>query len=366
MPIRTWLKGSASALYVAFHALLRNTPDRCRKDEEMESKHILVVGAGSAGKRHAGNLISLGCRISFVDPRADRLTEVQEKMGIQGIYTSLEDAWRMDGRIDGVAITSPPAFHVEQSIAALEKSIPVLLEKPVCPDEAGAQKLAKVQRDSGVPLLLTYTWRWWAPLRRVKELLERRAVGQIRHVKFVMSAHLADWHPWENYWDFFMASKTLGGGALLDESHWIDLMLWFFGKPERVIASIGKISELKIETDDNVDMLVFYKDGMRVTLHLDLYGRPHEKYIRFVGEQGTISWTVDPNRIRIGREMTETWETQDFECERNDMFLDADREFLNVLNGGSVQTCTIEDGLKVLSVIEAARESSASGCAVVL
>jgi len=301
-----------------------------------------------------------------MDPRADRLQGVKEKMDIKGAYTSLEDSLNTDERIDGVAVASPPAYHVEQSIAALKRGIPVLLEKPVCPDEAGAQKLAKVTRELGVPLLLTYTWRWWAPLRKVKELLERKAIGQVRHVKFVMSAHLADWHPWENYWDFFMASKALGGGALLDESHWIDLMLWFFGKPERLIASIGKISDLKIETDDNVDMLVFYKDGLRVTLHLDLYGRPHEKYIRFVGEEGTIYWTVDPNRLKIGRDMAEVWETQEFDCERNDMFLAADREFLAVLNGGKVNTCTVEDGMKVLSLIEAARKSSESGRVVEL
>jgi predicted dehydrogenase len=41
-----------------------------------------------------------------------------------------------------------------------------------------------------------------------------------------MSAHLADWHPWERYQDFFMAQAALGGGALLDESHFLDLMLW--------------------------------------------------------------------------------------------------------------------------------------------
>ena len=58
---------------------------------------------------------------------------------------------------------------------------------------------------------------------------EANAVGGLRHARFVMSAHLADWHPWERYQDFFMASRDQGGGALLDESHFIDLMLWFFG-----------------------------------------------------------------------------------------------------------------------------------------
>ena len=75
-----------------------------------------------------------------------------------------------------------------------------------------------------------------------------------------MSAHLADWHPWEQYQDFFMAKKNLGGGALLDESHWIDLMVWFFGLPQSIIGKVEKISDLDIETDDNVDFLSLYPD----------------------------------------------------------------------------------------------------------
>jgi predicted dehydrogenase len=103
-----------------------------------------------------------------------------------------------------------------------------------------------------VPLLLGYTWRWWPSLLKVKDLVAQQAVGQLRHVKFTMAAHLADWHPWERYQDFFMASEALGGGALLDESHWLDLMLWFFGMPQKLFAKVEKISDLEIETDDQL------------------------------------------------------------------------------------------------------------------
>lgn len=327
----------------------------------MSQKHILVLGTGSAGQRHAKNLASLGCRISCMDPRADRLMEIRPEIDLVGVYTSMEDAFNSTEKIDGVAVTSPPVFHVEQSMAALERGLPVLMEKPVSADETSARRLEDMVRSSGIPLLLGYTYRWWPPLKNVKELLEQQAIGKLRHVKFVMSAHLADWHPWENYWDFFMASKALGGGALLDESHWIDLMFWFLGKPDQLMAKIDKISDLKIDTDDNVDMLVIYKDGLNVTMHLDLYGRPHEKYIRFVGEEGTLLWTVDPNRVAIGKEMTDTWESHEYQCERNDMFLGVDREFLEVLDGAAVKTCTIQDGVKVLKLIEAARQSNIKG-----
>ncbi|MGD8706751.1 MAG: Gfo/Idh/MocA family oxidoreductase, partial [Syntrophobacterales bacterium] len=196
----------------------------------------------------------------------------------------------------------------------------------------------------------------WPPLLKVKDLVAQQAVGQLRHVKFTMAAHLADWHPWERYQDFFMASETLGGGALLDESHWLDLMLWFFGMPEKLFAKIEKISDLEIETDDNVDILVRYPNDMRVSLHLDLYARPHEKTIQFVGENGTLIW--EPNRIKIGKGMDPDWEIEDFNYDRNDMFVAVAKEFLHVLSGGPVQTCTIDDGAQVLNLIEAARMSS--------
>jgi predicted dehydrogenase len=234
--------------------------------------------------------------------------------------------------------------------------VPVLLEKPVSPDLTSALKLQSAVKDTAVPLLLGYTWRWWPPLLKVKTLVDQQAVGQLRHVKFTMAAHLADWHPWERYQDFFMASKTLGGGAILDESHWLDLMLWFFGMPEKLFAKVEKVSDLEIDSDDNVDMLVFYDSGMRVSLHLDLYARPHEKSIQFAGENGTLIW--QPNSIKIGKEMDPNWEIEEFDYDRNDMFVGVAEEFLNILSGGSVQTCTLEDGVRVLKLIEAARQSS--------
>lgn len=327
----------------------------------MNKKHILILGSGSAGQRHAKNLASLGCHISAMDPRSDRLEDIAKAVEIRGAYQTLEEALQGSGKIDGFAVTSPPAFHVEQSITALERGIPVFLEKPVSPDESSARKLQEIVKRTGTPLLLGYTYRWWPPLKKVWDLLKSHMVGKLRHVTFVMSAHLADWHPWENYWDFFMASKDLGGGALLDESHWIDLMFWFLGKPDRLIARIDKISDLKIDSDDNVDMVIIYRDGPHVTMHLDLYGRPHQKYIRFVGEEGTILWTIDPNRVSVGEDMAEVWKAYDYDCERNDMFMGVDQEFIEILQGAPVKTCGIKNGVEVLRFIETARKSHSTG-----
>jgi predicted dehydrogenase len=321
------------------------------------SKHLLIVGSGSVGKRHARNLAALGCRISCMDPRPDRRAELVAETPCVGSFATLEDALAA-GRLDGVVIGSPPAVHVVQTTAALAAGLPVLLEKPVSPDLVTTRALRDAAASSAVPVLLGYTWRWWPPLARVRELLAKDVIGNVRHVQFQMSAHLADWHPWERYQDFFMASKALGGGALLDESHWSDLALWLFGQPDYVFARVEKLSDLQIDTDDNVDMLWRYDGarGPRIGLHLDIFGRPHEKFIRFSGERGTLLWTPDPNRIRWGKGMA-GWEfAEEFGCERNEMFVAVAREFLDVL-AGARPSCTLDDGVNVMQVVEAARRS---------
>ena len=325
----------------------------------MTRKHILIVGTGSVGKRHAQNLNCLGCLISCVDPREDRLEEARNQTPIKETYTSFSESLEKEKKLSGVVIASPTSFHVEQAIVALEKGLPVLLEKPLSTNFEKGEQLRKVVEKTGGSLLLGYTWRWWPPLVKVKQLMSEGIVGKVYHVKFVMSAHLADWHPWENYQEFFMASKELGGGALLEESHWLDLMVWFFGMPEKLFARVDKISSLEIETDDNVDMLVFYKNDMIVSLHLDLYGRPHEKSITFSGEDGTLIW--NENQISIGKKLEPQWATETFKFERNDMFMNVGKEYLDVLDGKPVRTCTLDDGIKVLSLIEAVRKSSLEG-----
>jgi predicted dehydrogenase len=330
-----------------------------------DRKHILIVGSGSVGKRHAENLYGMGCKISCCDPRSDRLDELEAAVGDSvKTYADITSALD-DDRYDGAVICSPTSFHPEQGVQALRAGIPVLMEKPLAISLDKAKILEAEVKKSETPLLMGYTWRWWPPLHRVRALLSEGLLGRLLYVQFYMSAHLADWHPWERYQDFFMAKQALGGGALLDESHWIDLMVWFFGMPAEVTGNVEKISSLEIETDDNVDFIASYQNNLRVYVHLDLYGRPHERFIRFVGEKGTLFWSSEPNEINISMgQSTGEANVENFSCERNDMFKGVADEFLSVIDGGVIKTCSLEDGLNAMHVIEAIRNSSASGLRV--
>ncbi len=322
----------------------------------MSEKHLIILGAGSVGKRHLINFSRLECKVSAMDPRPDRLSEASESAPIAKSFCNLNDAFAETSSFSGVVICSPPKFHIEQSVAALKLGLPVFLEKPLSPDLKSASLLLATDAQTEAPLLLGYTYRWWPPLNDLKKMLERGVIGRVLSVRCVMSAHLADWHPWERYQDFFMSSKALGGGALLDESHFIDLMLWLFGMPTTVFADVQKLSSLEIETDDNVDAIMFYADGLRIYMHLDLYGRPHEKFISITGEEGTLNWSFEPNRLRLSH--NQEWTDTEYDYERNDMFINAEKEFLRIIEKRQEPSCTVSYGYDVLRVIEAMRQSS--------
>ena len=97
----------------------------------MNTLHILVIGAGSAGQRHARNLRSLGCRISACDPREDRLSEIAMEDPRAGKYTALPQALSA-AEYDGFVIASPPLYHVSQALQVLACQRKwVLCEKPL-------------------------------------------------------------------------------------------------------------------------------------------------------------------------------------------------------------------------------------------
>jgi predicted dehydrogenase len=332
----------------------------------MAKDHILIVGAGSVGRRHARNFHSLQCDVSCADPRRDRLEQVALEVPIRNAFADLETAMQETPEFTGAVICSPPRFHIEQSLKVMESGLPVFVEKPLSIDLRTCRQLERRLTDGGV-VLLGYSYRWWEPVRRLKSLLDQGTIGKPLHAKFVMSAHLADWHPWEPYQDFFMASKELGGGALLDESHFVDLMLWFFGAPARLFARVEKLSNLDISTDDFVTLSAAYSNGLRVSLQLDLFGRPHEKQITVVGETGTLRCIFGPNEVQIGREPEPKWIVESFAIERNDMFMAEAKDFLQLMQGKVAHIpCTVSDGCRVLEIVEACRRSQQTGSEVIL
>ena len=325
----------------------------------MAKKHILVVGAGSIGKRHAKNLVKLGCEVSLVDPRSDRLHELDNEVHILWRYPSMAHV----GEVDGVVIATPPAFHLEQCLIANEWGTSILCEKGLTLEYDEAQIIGEKIK---VPFLMGYTWRWWPTLNELFDVHVKK-IAPLRRVEMRMCAHLHDWHPGEPLKDFYIATR----GGIGNENHWIDVMLHRFGFPYTYNLIEEKISDLDITENDFMNITAGYNKysdydygdgGFFVDITLDLIQRPHQRTITLIGENGTIWWTPNQtissndegDQFRSGRMSTHFENISTSNFDRNHMFMEMMKHWLKVIDGEK-PLCTLQDGIDVVEFIHNGR-----------
>ena len=362
---------------------------------------FLIVGAGSIGKRHLSNLVACGGRAYVVvDPRQDRLTEAVERAQTvwQGLersqrqqplqmqtVTSLDEACGSGIQFEAAVIATPPAGHREQMLKLVEAGVPVLCEKPLATDADEWNDLQRLgaQIDQAGPVsMVAYNYRFHAQLQQVRRMLAEGAVGRVLSVRGTFSEHLREWHPWEGL-NFYMSSRAEGGGALLDESHLIDLCRWLFGEIVEVTGHNATVSSLKEEpgfsTDDLAELLVRFESGAVGSLHMDLFGRHHQKRLEVIGEEGALFWRFDNTdlesngielwkgrRVRLGPDCTRRLPEQivppDWSI-RNQMYQEEMRYFLDSVSAGRHLRDDVpdfRDGLRTMAVVRAARRAAAS------
>lgn len=319
---------------------------------------IIVVGCGSIGKRHLGNLKALGVEnLVAVDTRKDRLQEVTERIGSE-ILCSDNLSEQLKSKCDGVVVCVPTSIHLDVAKEAIKSGASVLIEKPLSNTSEGVPELLSLAKESSLVVAVGYTYRFWPALQKIKYFLENDQIGQIYSANIIFSEYLPDWHPWEDYRSWFMAKKELGGGALLDESHAIDIMRWLFGEARTIYGVNGTFSKLEIDSDDLAEIIVRFHSGVIGSIHMDIYGRHHRKELSIQGELGNIYWDFYKNTVALYQANLEKWEVIQFEDDRNDMFLNEVRHWLNAIQGGPKVPVDGYDALKTLSFALAANESS--------
>jgi predicted dehydrogenase len=317
--------------------------------------NYLVIGFGSVGKRHSENLIALGNSCAIVDPD---LAKIKSAVGLGYKSFSSLDNVETNCEFEAVLICSPPVFHIEQAIWALELDKKVFLEKPIGMNLSECQNLLRYDQNR---IFVGYTYQWNPQYLRLKQDLNSNLIGNPYYANFVLGMNLEDWHPQEDYRKFFMSKIKLGGGALLDESHFIELAIDLFGLPEKISGLQSKVSTLEIETDDYV-FIQFQYENLLLDIKLDLFKRPHESFIQLYGSDGSIICDfIKKRNTYIGHSLLSKIPSSsvDFEYERNDVFKEMIADYSVFANNKAESArVTLKRGLEVMQIIDKVREAS--------
>ncbi|MGW7265318.1 Gfo/Idh/MocA family protein [Streptomyces sp. NPDC054842] len=142
---------------------------------------VAVLGAGHMGADHIRRLDRTvsGARVAAVaDPDTGRAKEAVA--GIDGVSVHADAAAALDAPgVGAVLIASPGPAHEEAVLAALGRGLPVLCEKPLTPESAGALRVVEAEARLGRRLTqVGFMRRYDAEYLRLKSLLDSGRLGR--------------------------------------------------------------------------------------------------------------------------------------------------------------------------------------------
>src|SRR3984957_9989385 len=320
----------------------------------------LVVGCGSIGRRHAKNLKSLGLhQLGFCDTSPAALQYCRDEF--QGeTFSDYPEALR-NFKPDIVLICTPPVYHVEEALAALQAQAHVFIEKPLSHESSGIQMLIAEARRNDRKVQIGYNMRFHPGLQILKELIDAGKIGRVLWLHVEAGQYLPDWRPWQNYKESYSARHELGGGIILDGSHELDYICWLLGRPTEVTCRAEHLSSLEVDVEDSAWIYLNFPERRRAELHLDFVQRAYTRTCKVVGETGTALWDFSAQEVRWFSAGQPGWQSIPYVFEPNDMYVAEMRHFLESLGSGTGPMVDLEQSRDVIRVVEAAKKSSEEG-----
>ncbi len=324
---------------------------------------ILIVGLGSIGKRHLRLARELLPHADIRVLRHQASNETHEHSN--GSISSIEDAITFAPQI--AVIASPAPFHIATAQTLAEVGVHLLIEKPLSVSLSGVMHLLETCRKQSVILLIGYNLRFLPSLQHFQNHLGEGVVGKILSVRCEIGQYLPSWRPDSDYRQAVSARSELGGGALLEISHELDYLRWIFGEVDWVKASLSRQSSLEIDVEDTAHLtLGFAKvfDGRQLigTVNLDFIRHDTTRLCTAIGEKGSLRWNGLTGEVSLYEAGAKEWrELYRFLHHRDDSYIAEWKNFIACVTEHKTPLISGEDGLKVLQIIDAARNSAAFG-----
>lgn len=217
-----------------------------------------------------------------VDSREDRRKEAET---LHGVTTFGDLDLALENKYDAAFICTSPLSHATLIEKCLAKDLHVFTEINLVSD--GYENNMKAAEERGLVLFLSSTFCYRDEVSYIADEVNKSqtTLSYTYHV----GQYLPDWHPWENYTDYFIGdSRTNGCRELLAiELPWITKT---FGKIMDVQVKKGKKTNLKIGYNDSYLLLLEHENGTQGTIAVDVVSRKPVRNFEVFGEELYLTW----------------------------------------------------------------------------
>lgn len=305
-----------------------------------------IVGAGAIAQAYAVAFENnpFAEVVGVADSRAESATALAAKLNCRGFDS--HTAMAREVGLDAVLICTPPNTHPDICVEFLESGVPVLCEKPLSVDVAGAQKMIEASRRTGVKMTMASKFRFVEDVLRAKQLINSGAIGEVVLVENFFTSRVDMTKRWNS------DPAVSGGGVFIDNgTHSVDLIRYFVGPLIEIHAVEGKRSQ-NLPVEETVHVFVRSAVGILGTVDLSWsINKELESYLRIYGSEGTIA--VGWKESRYLPAGSREWKVFGKGYDKVQAFRSQIENFSKALRGEEPLLLSAEDALASAYVIEA-------------
>lgn len=279
-----------------------------------EKLRVGIIGIGMfAVYNHVPQLRATGRAevVACARRNPERLKMAQQALQIEHGYAD----WRQmlaEEKLDAVVVSTPHNAHVEPTVAALERGLHVLVDKPMALTSADAWTMVEAAAKANKVLMVSGS-RIEEKWQTVKQQIQAGVIGRVQQINWAVStyrrwfweaesipadimalfdtigmprAFYGDWQDWHR------DPAQMGGGAFPDMGiYCLDMILWLAGAPAVDVVAFTKNAGLPVESFVNLqarlanDVLVTMTFADAVPQNI----LSVDQHLMIVGDQGVLT-----------------------------------------------------------------------------
>lgn len=317
--------------------------------------------------------------VAVADTNPEQLKDAPS--GVE-VYNSI-DEMLSSADINVVMISTPNPSHLEMVEKAAAAGKHIICEKPAAMTLEQFDRMVEVTEKAGVLFTVHQQRRWDRDFRIMKEVYDRRMVGEPYVIKSQLYGFNGNMHDWHIY-------PEMGGGMLYDWGvHLIDQILNMVDSP--VVSLYADLRNVINErVDDYFNILMKFGNGVTAEIELGTYYLTPKRAWFIGGNTGSAiidGWDCEGKIVRTAHllknvpgkiTMTAAGPTRSFGPAAPGLLTEEELprvdvnhrqyfgHFLKALNGEEEIKVKPAEVRRVLCVMDAVRESARTGKAIEL
>jgi predicted dehydrogenase len=319
-----------------------------------------LAGLGSMGRNH---LRVLSARSDLVlaavaDPVATALADATAQTGAQGFAEPL--AMIAEAELDAVVIAAPTTAHVPLALAAIERGIAILVEKPLAATIDEGMRIVVAARAAGVPVQVGHVERFNPAVLELGRLIDD---GWLSSVYSIASRRAGPF-----------PARIRDVGVTVDlATHDVDILSWIAGeRPSRVYAETAQ--RIHATNEDLLFGLLHFPSGATGMLDVNWLTPAKRRQLIVVGEEGmfeldyltqrlTFTRATDTTNPRLigGYAPTFEGEVLELPVTSTEPLVGEIEAFVSIVRNGGRPVVDAEDGLWAVAIATSLLDAAADG-----